>query len=207
VTQVSALTLVFHAHAGDPAALGRLLRIDGAIRTGHYRLLSGQHSDRFLAFSTIAADPASLDLIASWLGPTIDAWSPDAVLSPSTAGVGLAATFARRLSAPLHLAATGADGRPTRLIGTDIPTGTRVLLVNDVTTTGTAIRALAKIAEDQGAVVAGSAWFASRATSAASVTPFPAARAADLDLPSWPAEACRLCKGHGPVAEDAIDLN
>lgn len=197
----------FRQHAGDPAVLAALLSGDGVIRTGHFRLLSGLHTAHFLAFSEIAQDPTKLDLIASWIGPTIDSWQPTAVLSPSTAGVGLAATLARRLSAPLHLAATGDDGRPSFVVGDALAAKGRVLLVNDVTTTGTALTALAALAEQSGSRVAGAAWFVSRGPARADRSlGFPAVCVADVDLPSWAADACELCVADVP-SEDARDLN
>lgn len=197
----------FCQHAGDPAVLGGLLGGDGVIRTGHFRLLSGLHTAHFLAFSEIAQEPTNLDLIASWIGPTIESWRPTAVLSPSTAGVGLAATLARRLSAPLHLASTGDDGRPSFVVGDDLSPDGRVLLVNDVTTTGTALRALAALAEQSGARVAGAAWFMSRGPARADLSlGFPSVCVGDVDLPSWAAEVCELCVNDVP-SEDARDLN
>lgn len=202
----AAYQLTFRHHLGEAASVGRLLSVDGAIRTGHYRLLSGQHSDRFLAFSAIAADPAELDLITTWLAPTVEAWSPDAVLAPATAGVGLAATLASRLSVPLYLASSGQDGRPDCLLGRRILRGSRILLVNDVTTTGTALGALADLVLGDGGVIVGASWFASRSMTAEPPLPFPAVRVADLDLPSWPADQCSLCRSSLDI-EDARDLN
>jgi hypothetical protein len=66
----------------------RLNHTRGAAR-GHFALLSGLHTDRFLAFSRIADDPAALQTIAGWLAPSIALLLPDALVAPSTAGVGL----------------------------------------------------------------------------------------------------------------------
>lgn len=199
--------IALRPHLGDPGLLSALLSADGVVRTGHFRLLSGQHTDRFLAFSEIASESQQLDLIASWLGPTVDAWAPNVVLAPSTAGVGLAATLARRLSAPLHLASAGPDGRPETVIGVGLPPGGRVLLVNDVTTTGTALNVLADLARRANCQVVGGAWFVSRAATAVrDALTYPTVCVGDLDLPSWPAAECALC-GKDLVIEDARDLN
>jgi orotate phosphoribosyltransferase len=206
VSDTSVADLTFRQLAGDAASLAALLSVDGAVRKGHYRLLSGLHTDRFLAFSAIAAEAAALDQIGSWLRPTIEAWAPDSVVAPTTAGVGLAATLARMLSLPLQLAAADEEGRPTLLAGTPAPLGSRVLLVNDVTTTGTAIHALASLAQRGGGAVAGAAWFASRQIGAEVSAPFPTVHVADLDLPSWAQQGCPLC-ATGTTPENAQDLN
>lgn len=204
--QAAAREIEFRPLLGDPAQVLRLLSADGALRDGHFRLLSGLHTDVFVAFSAIAADPVNLDAISSWLGPTVDAWVPDAVLAPSTAGVGLAATLARRISAPLHLAAVGADGRPSALLGSSLPPSARVLVVNDVTTTGTGIRALAGIARSHGADVVGAAWFASRDW-ADDDPGFPTAHVVDVNLKAFSKDDCPRCAAGIDTMEDAVDLN
>ncbi|TFV57746.1 hypothetical protein E4P41_13890 [Geodermatophilus sp. DF01-2] len=206
MSDTSVAELTFCPLAGDAASLARLLSVEGALRQGHFRLLSGRHTDKFLAFSAIAAETAALDQIASWLRPAVEAWAPDSVLAPTTAGVGLAATLARMMSLPLQLAAAGPEGRPSVLVGTPAPLAGRVLLVNDVTTTGTALGALAGLAETSGGVVAGAAWFASRQIGGELSLPFPTAHVADVDLPSWPEQECGLCSTD-PAPENARDLN
>lgn len=206
VPATTAREVEFRPHLGDPAQVLRLLSADGAIRDGHFRLLSGLHTDVFMAFSAIATDRGNLDAISSWLGPTVDAWAPNAVLAPSTAGVGLAATLARRISAPLHLAAVGADGRPTAILGSTLPASARVLVVNDVTTTGTGIRALADIAGSHGADVVGAAWFASRSGRPAHLD-LPTAHVVDVNLSASGPGECPLCAAGVGDLEDAIDLN
>lgn len=200
-------TVEFATLLGEPSKVMSQLSIDGALRGGHFRLLSGQHTDVFIAFSAIAADPRNLDEISSWLGPTVDAWAPDAVLSPCTAGVGLAATLARRVSAPLHLAAANADGRPSSLLGSGIAADARVLLVNDVNTTGTAIDSLARVARANGADVVGATWFASRSFAGTGTYAFPTAHIASLNLTSTAAASCVQCAAGDVELEDAQDLN
>lgn len=99
--------------------------------------------------------------------------------------------------------------RPRRiewLVGTPAPLGARVLLVNDVTTTGTAIHALARMAREAGGAVAGAAWFASRHLESEPSLPYPTVHVADVDLPSWPPQNCQLCAA-GDYPEKAQDLN
>jgi len=204
--QAAARKIEFTPLLGDPAQVAKLLSTDGALRDGHFRLLSGLHTDVFLAFSAIAADTANLDAISSWLGPTVDAWAPDAVLAPSTAGVGLAATLARRISAPLHLATVGPDGRPSDLLGSAPPSSARVLVVNDVSTTGAAIGALAGIARSHGADVVGAAWFASRGDAFVDLG-LRTAHVVDVNLEAFAGDDCPQCASGVYAMEEAVDLN
>lgn len=202
VPTIAALTRL-----GDPSAVVDLLARPGVVRGGHFRLLSGLHSDTFIAFSGIAADTAALESIADWMLGNVAVWEPTDVLAPSTAGVGLASTIARRVSAQLHLADLGSAGRPQGILGGSLSPGSRVLLVNDVVTTGAGLRALAHQVGAIGASVAGAAWFVSRGlVDVSAELGVPTAHIADLDAPAWPAEACRLCACSAPL-EDALDLN
>lgn len=203
-----ARAVTFRSYLGDAAEVGHLLALPGALREGHFRLLSGLHTDCFLAFSVLADEQHNLDRIGDWLGPTVDAWRADAVVAPSTAGVGLAATLARRISAPLHLASVGGDGRPEDLIGSALTHNAQVLIVNDVTTTGTAIRTLAEIVTSNGGTVAGATWFASRGLQRIEGNfDFPMAHVVDVELGASEAGSCTQCQagGNGPL--DAFDLN
>ena len=58
--------VAFRQFAGDPQTLGDMLSTPGALRSGHFELLSGQHTDTFLAFSAIVGErpPGATDLQA-----------------------------------------------------------------------------------------------------------------------------------------------
>jgi orotate phosphoribosyltransferase len=192
---------------GDPAYVRDLLARDGVIEHGHYELLSGLHGDAFIRFSALARDDEALRCIGDWLAPSLQPWQADAVVAPAGAGVALAWALARRLAIPLHLAAVGDDGRVSRVaIGGDLA-GERVLLVNDVVTTGAGIAALAQLIRGAGAALAGAAWFASRApVDVEDVVAAPTAFVVALDLVAVAAEHCVLCERDVPL-ERATDLN
>jgi orotate phosphoribosyltransferase len=192
---------------GDPALVRDLLARDGVVEHGHYQLLSGLHSGTFLRFSALAQDNEALGCIGDWLTPTLKAWQADALVAPSTAGVALAWTLALRLAAPLHLAAPGDDGRAIGITTSGELAGRRVLLVNDVVTTGAGMAALARLVEDAGGEIAGAAWFASRApVDVEGLVAAPTAFVVALALEAVAAEQCELCRDEVPL-ERATDLN
>lgn len=192
---------------GDPGAVGDMLARPGVLLDGHFRLLSGLHSDRFLAFSGIAAESVHTELIAAWLAPAIEPRRPDIVLAPSTAGVALAAALAHRLGTSLALASLGCDGRPDALIATAGVEGRSVLLVNDVVTTGEGLERLAGLVRGHGGEVAGAAWFLSRTeVDVAARIEAPTESVGDIDLSTWDSRSCPFCSG-GAVLQDALDLN
>lgn len=192
---------------GNYQIIDDLVSRPGVLATGHYQLLGGAHTDTFVAFSQVARDPAALETIAGLAFGVIAPWAPTTVLAPSTAGVSLAGTVARMLSARLRLAGLDELGRPCAVIGEDIEPGARVLLVNDVVTTGAGLEALADVARHAGGEVVGATWFLSRShVDLSERLKVPTVHTVDLFLEGWATTMCPLCGDHMPM-EHAIDLN
>jgi len=173
----------------------------------HFELLSGLHTEHFIAFSQIARDRDSRDRLAAWLHAAVASWGPTVVLAPSTAGVALGASLAAHLSVPLHLAQLDRAGRAEAVLGAPELKGERVLLVNDGVTTGTGLEALAAVVQAADAVVCGAGWFASRdEVDVEGLIGAPTASVCDLPLDAWQADRCPQCSA-GVPAELALDLN
>jgi orotate phosphoribosyltransferase len=201
----AALTL--RARLGDPRLLAEMIVEDGVVSDGHYELLGGDHADHFIRFSRIADHDPHLDMIGDWLMPTVSAWLPTAVVAPATAGVALAATLSQRLGIPLFLAEVGEDGRATGVHNGAELEDKRVLLVNDVVSTGRGMEALSYAVKTCGGAVAGAAWFVSRATvDVEHLISAPTAALADIDLSAWSAETCPMCLRHEALTH-AVEVN
>jgi orotate phosphoribosyltransferase len=184
-----------------------LLALPDVLLSGHFQLLSGRHSDRFLAFSRIAKEPGAIDLLAKWLAPSLAPHRPDLVLAPSSAGVSLGWALARQLGCPLQLASLDDEGRPAGLIGEADIADRAVLLVNDVLTTGKGLEALAQLVRERGAHVAAASWFLTRSPlKVAEGIDAPTVSIGTIELPSWRRAECRLCAS-GELHQEALDLN
>lgn len=193
---------------GEPRWLADYLGRPGVIRHGHFRLLSGLHAEQFLAFSEIARDAEAVRSIAADLAAVCAPWQPSLVLAPSTAGVALAAQLARTLEEPLMLAALDDRGRATGILGDADIEGARVLLVNDVITTGQGLLALRDAAAAAGGLTIGAACFANRGdVDVAELIEVPVCYSARLNLRAVPAEQCEVCARTGEEPEHAIDIN
>lgn len=81
------------------------------------------------------------------------------------------------------------------------------LVVNDLVTTGEGITALAQVAAESEAVVAGAAWFLSRSSvDVSEMVGAPVAAIGVLELRSWSPELCPLCASGLPLTA-AIEIN
>lgn len=87
--------------------------------------------------------------------------------------------------------------------------GERVLLVNDVITTGQGLLALRAVVDAVGGFVVGAACFADRSTSGDVATRLgaPVCFSVAINLPAVRADECELCRRGGIELEDALDIN
>lgn len=192
---------------GDPELIREMVARQGVLRSGHFRMLSGLHSDSFLAFSQLAAHPPTLELISRYLTPVLSPWQPQVVVAPSTAGVALASQLSRHFAIPLMLADLDENGRATGLLGDFDIADRRALLVNDVVTTGQGLQSLATVVCDAGAHLAGACWFLRRADiDVTALLDTPTACLGTLELAAWPAGQCPACHDDTPL-QQALDLN
>ncbi|PKQ27623.1 MAG: orotate phosphoribosyltransferase [Candidatus Anoxymicrobium japonicum] len=125
----------------------------GALKKGHFRLSSGLHSDTYVQCSTMLKNPALALLtgraIAEAVGEPVDV-----VLSPALGAVVIGFATATAFACESIFAERVAGSMVLRR-GFRIAPGARVLLVEDVITTGGSILELARLVEDAaGSVVA-----------------------------------------------------
>ena len=138
-----------------------LFRASGALRDGHFLLKSGRHSDAYLEKFAVLSDPAATsELCGYWAArhrdqggkPTVDL-----VAGPTTGGVILAFETGRQLGTPAIFAeeVRAADGTAHREFrrGFHIEPGQRVLLVDDILTTGGSLLAMLPAVEAMGGEV------------------------------------------------------
>ncbi|HXI45376.1 MAG TPA: phosphoribosyltransferase family protein, partial [Candidatus Acidoferrales bacterium] len=135
--------LALAAQAEIAARTEALFRRSGALRDGHFRLKSGRHSDAYLEKFAVLSDPAATsELCGFWAARHLGAEgraTVDLVAGPTTGGVILAFETGRQLATRAIFAeevATGGQPRREFRRGFRIEPGERVLLVDDILTTG-----------------------------------------------------------------------
>lgn len=140
---------------GLPELMHRALAETGALLHGHFGLHGGKHTDYFIRFRALSRSDELLGLVADHLVTRVE---PDVstVIVPESAGFFLGDALARRLGATVAVARTDLQRRPARsLYNGAIHRGDRVLVVNDVVTTGSSLEPLLDLAADRGATVTG----------------------------------------------------
>jgi orotate phosphoribosyltransferase len=203
-------TLDIAARAAVAARTEELFRASGAFREGHFLLKSGRHGDAYVEKFAVLSDPAATsELCGYWAarvggdreaGPAL----VDLVAGPTTGGVILAFETARQLGVRSIFAeeVRDADGGIHREFrrGFTIQPGERVLLVDDILTTGGSLLAMIPAVEAMGGEIVECAVMVDRSGGRATLTSpttgrtYPLRALWQLDLPTYePGEACPRC--------------
>ena len=174
-----------------------LFRDSGALLDGHFRLTSGLHSPRYLQCALVLSDPAKAGALAAALASEVSGLGATVVLSPALGGIVIGHEVARALGVRA-IFAERQDGRLTLRRGFALGPADRVLVVEDVVTTGGSTRETADVARAAGAAVVGAASIVDRSGGDPGLgVPYHALLR--LDVPTYPPEACPLCAAGRPV--------
>jgi orotate phosphoribosyltransferase len=210
-------TLDLAARAGIAQRTEALFRASGAFREGHFQLKSGRHADAYVEKFAVLSDPAATSELCGFWAARMrghdGAPSPlvDLVAGPTTGGVILAFETARQLGLRSIFAeeVRDADGGTRREFrrGFSILPGERVLLVDDILTTGGSLLSMIPAVEATGGEIVECAVLVDRSggratlMSPATGRTYPLRALWQLDLPTYePGEAtCPRCAAGEPV--------
>jgi orotate phosphoribosyltransferase len=178
-------------------ALDALLRETGALLEGHFRLSSGLHSNRYVQCARLLEKPRHADALGADLAAAIREWSPSRVVAPALGGVIIGYTVARALGVPMVFTERK-EGEMSLRRGFGIAAGERVVVVEDVVTTGKSTRETADVVAREGGEVIG---FASILNRSGKSNPFDAPYRAltEMALETWAPEQCPLCEAGRPL--------
>jgi len=205
------------ARAGFAQRTEALFRASGAFREGHFQLKSGRHGDAYVEKFAVLSDPAATSELCGFWAARMrgddDAPGPlvDLVAGPTTGGVILAFETARQLGLRSIFAeeVRDADGGTRREFrrGFSMRPGERVLLVDDILTTGGSLLAMIPAVEAMGGEIVECVVLVDRSGGRATLTSpgtgrtYPLRSLWQLDLPTFePGEGtCPQCAAAKPV--------
>jgi orotate phosphoribosyltransferase len=169
----------------------------GALLTGHFNLSSGLHSDRYLEKFRLVENPALAEPMCLEIARRFADANVKIVLGPTTAGIILAYNVARHLGVEARYAEKVEGIRQLRR-GQILTSGTRVLVVDDILTTGGAVRECIQLVAEHGAVLAGVGVLADRSGGAVDlVTRLEALLT--MTVEAYAPEVCPLCLEGIPI--------
>ncbi len=175
-----------------------IYRNTGALLTGHFLLSSGLHSDRYLQSALVLQQPDIATKLCSALAAHFKDQKIEVVIAPALGGVFVSQETARALGVRA-LFAERVNGELTLRRGFTINPGERVLVVEDVITTGKSTRETIEVVKKAGGSVIAAASLVDRSGGKAELG-VPYKSLVTLEVPTYTAETCPLCRaGSAPV--------
>ncbi len=171
----------------------------GALLEGHFILSSGLHSTRYLQCALALRQPSDAAAFGAALAEQWCGTELDAVVAPALGGLIIGYEVARALALPFFWTER-ADGQMALRRGFTVRPGERLLVVEDVITTGVSTRETIAVLQAAGAQVVGAASIIDRSAGRAEVG-IPRTALATLDVPSFAADACELCAQGVPAVK------
>ena len=131
----------------------------GALLTGHFVLTSGRHSDQYFEKFDVLRWPDHVATLGAELAQRVRRAGIEAtvVLGPTTLGIVLAYELGRQLRLPAAYGEKGPDGARMVRRADHLKAGDRVLIVDDILTTGGSIRECQTLVDSVGATTVGAA--------------------------------------------------
>lgn len=170
----------------------------GALLEGHFRLTSGRHSNQYMQCAQVLQYPHYTEQLCRHLADKFENEKAEVVIGPAMGGIIVSYEVARQLKVP-GIFCERQDGEMMLRRGFEIKPGQKVLVVEDVVTTGGSVDEVIKIVQDAGGVVAGVGVLVDRSNGKVD---FGVRKEAVLtmDIKSWEAQDCPLCtEGKIPV--------
>ena len=168
-----------------------------AIRTGHFVLTSGRHSDTYVQCARILEDPALVTLLAKTAVERLpDGLQIDLVAAPAVGGLIIGFAVAQALGVKF-IFSEREEGRMVFRRAFEVPAEARVLVVEDVVTTGGSVGEVIDLVREAGGEVTGVVSLIDRGGEKKFDAPFwPLLQ---LEVESWAPESCGLCADEVPV--------
>jgi orotate phosphoribosyltransferase len=178
------------------------LRASGALKEGHFVLSSGRHSDQYIEKFDLLRQPRATSEVCRHIAERFRNEKIDIVVGPTTGGVILAFEVGRQLGVAAAYAERSASGDAAREFrrGTTFPTGSRVLVIDDILTTGGSLRETLAALAHYPVEVTGVAVLVDRSGGVVDLGVRYVALAT-MEITTWDASDCPLCRHGRPIVK------
>lgn len=173
----------------------------GAIQKGHFKLTSGVHSDTYIQCAQAMQHPEFMHNLCSELGKKFRGDDIDVIVGPAIGGIIMAHVMARVLGPWVRAIFTEREnGKMTLRRSFKINQGEKVLVVEDVTTTGSSVREVMDIVKSRQGKVVGVGVLIDRSGGKVDFG-IKTEKLLTVDIKTYLPEECPLCKKGIPVAK------
>jgi orotate phosphoribosyltransferase len=184
---------------GNEKKTSLILERLGVLQSGHFRLTSGRHSDKYMQCARLFEHPQETAELCLSLAESFRGDGVSLVAGPAIGGIIMAYEVARALGVR-NIFAERENGVMTFRRGFSISPGDRVLVVEDVVTTGGSAKEVVSLVREAGGEAAG---VGAKVDRSGGRTEFgaPFHPLLSLDVSSWDEKECPLCREGIPIAK------
>lgn len=170
----------------------KLFEETGVLQKGHFELTSGRHAEKYLQCAQILQYPEHTNKLARAIAEMWVSKSPELVVGPAIGGIIISYAVGQALGIP-SIFTERKDGVMALRRNFSIKPGTRVLIVEDVVTTGGSVMEVINLVEDRQARIIGISSLVDRSGGKVSF-PYKFEPLLKLRVESYKKEECPLCK-------------
>ena len=171
----------------------------GALLKGHFLLSSGLHSDTYFEKFQVLQYPQYVEILCRKMASLFRDDHVELVVGPTIGGIIIAYEVARHLKVRSIYAEPGDEGRIFKR-GFSIKKGERVLIVDDILTTGGSAREVVQLVEKHQGSIQGVGLLLDRSGGKVKFD-YPLRVLATTDVTNYPPEECPLCKKGEPLVK------
>lgn len=174
-----------------------ILKESGALLEGHFLLSSGKHSNRYCQCAKVLQYPDKAEKVLSVVTKQLEEAKIecDIVVGPAMGGVVVAYELGRQLGKPA-IFTERENGEMTLRRGFEIKKGQKVIITEDVVTTGKSFKEAARVINEHGGEVVAVICMVDRTSE--KVTDYPMFSSIKLEIETYDAENCDLCNSGIP---------
>jgi len=177
-----------------------IFKDSNALLDGHFKLTSGKHSDIYYEKFMILKQPRLCEKVCVELARRFEEKNIELVVGPTTGGILIAYEIAKYLGVDSIYAEAGDNNGRVFKRGFFIEPGTRVLIVDDVLTTGRSIFEVIELVNSYKADIVGIGEFLDRSGGKIRFD-YPFKALATVEANAWEPEDCPLCHKDVPITQ------
>ena len=177
----------------------KLLEQVGAIRQGHFELSSGRHSATYLQCALVLQHPAHADQLGRALAELFSNLTVACVVAPALGGIIIGYEVARAVGVRSIFVERDRSGQMALRRGFELKRGERVLVIEDVWTTGGSTRETIGVVEQEGGLAVAAGALIDRSGGRLELN-VPSRALLEMDVPSYEPDDCPLCRAGGVPA-------
>jgi orotate phosphoribosyltransferase len=175
-----------------------ILKEAGVLLEGHFKLTSGRHSNRYLQCAKIFRNTKYSEELCAALAEQYKDNGVQVVIGPAMGAVQMAYEVSRSLKCENFFTERDENGKMALRRGFSVQPGEKVLVVEDVVTTGGSVREVIELVREAGGEIVGVGSIVDRTGGKIDFgVPFKAVISVDVE--SWEPENCPLCKAGAPA--------